>query len=262
MNITLVSLDIVWENKDANKNICDQVFDEIYLQKSDLIIFPEMSLTGFSMNAHQIAEEENSSNTIEYFANHARKAKVGIIFGMATSERGKYYNSLIYLDKSGNIAAKYNKIHPFSLAGEDKVFSAGRSLISIRYRDVTIGFTICYDLRFPEIYSALSRNCDMIINIANWPSKRIEHWNTLLKARSIENQIIMVGVNRVGKDGNGLEYEKSSQVIDANGRLIKSLKSSDFFEAYSISLEDTKALKRSFSTTQDRIPNFYKSILK
>lgn len=126
---------------------------------------------------------------------------------------------------------------------------------------MTIGFTICYDLRFPEIFSALGNHCDLIINIANWPAKRVDHWNVLLKARAIENQIYIVGVNRTGMDGKGLEYVKSSQVINPNGEIASPITSEDGLDTFDIDPEYINKFKQTFSTIQDRKPEFYKSIL-
>ena len=120
--------------------------------------------------------------------------------------------------------------------------------------------SICYDLRFPELYSTLSTKTDLIINIANWPSKRIEHWNTLLKARAIENQIFIAGVNRVGVDGNDLEYIESSQIINANGESLEYQEIEDM-KIYTIDKAWTRNFKDKFNTTNDRKVEFYKEIL-
>jgi predicted amidohydrolase len=124
-----------------------------------------------------------------------------------------------------------------------------------------IGLTICYDLRFPEIHSALGKQCDLIINIANWPAKRIDHWNTLLKARAIENQLFMIGVNRIGIDDKGIEYVKSSQVINPNGELLSPVLSEVELDFFDINTEFTSKFRQTFSTTQDRKSDLYKSIL-
>lgn len=126
---------------------------------------------------------------------------------------------------------------------------------------MTIGLTICYDLRFPELYSALGKQCDLIINIANWPARRIDHWHALLKARTIENQIYIVGVNRISKDGKGLEYVKSSQVVNPNGELLNPDMSEDVVDIVDIDPEYVGQFKKILSTTQDRKLTFYKSIL-
>ena len=124
-----------------------------------------------------------------------------------------------------------------------------------------VGLTICYDLRFPELYSALGAGSDLIVNIANWPAKRLDHWNTLLRARAIENQIFIVGVNRTGKDMNGLEYVQSSVIINSNGEVLRPFFSEGALDIFDVDTDFTKVLKQNFSSTKDRNLDFYKSIL-
>ena len=121
--------------------------------------------------------------------------------------------------------------------------------------------TVCYDLRFPEIYSALATKTDIIVNIANWPEKRIEHWATLLRARAIENQIFIVGVNRIGSDPNNHNYVKSSVVINPNGEVLESIHTELELDIYEVDKAILTEFRSKFSTTQDRNPDFYKSIL-
>jgi len=123
-----------------------------------------------------------------------------------------------------------------------------------------IGLTICYDLRFPELYSAYGKECDLIVNMANWPSKRVGHWNTLLKARAIENQLFIIGVNRTGNDGNNLDYVESSNLYNANGDKLNP----EIFEnmkIYKLNENFTIELKNKFNTTNDRKIEFYKEII-
>ena len=133
--------------------------------------------------------------------------------------------------------------------------------MSVDFGLLKIGVTICYDLRFPEIYSALGAKSDLIVNIANWPTKRIEHWTTLLRARAIENQVYIAGVNRIGTDQNSLEYVKSSIAVNPNGEILKPIYSEKELDIYEIDKDVLSEFKTRFSTTQDRNPAFYKSIL-
>lgn len=165
------------------------------------------------------------------------------------------------IDRAGEVRARYRKIHPFTFAGEDKVFNGGTEISFGEIDPVTIGLTICYDLRFPELYSSLGKKCELIVNIANWPARRVDHWNALLKARAIENQLFVVGVNRTGVDGKGLEYKKSSQIINPNGELMIPVFSEGLMDIYDIDLAFVGQFKNTFSTTQDRKPTLYKSIL-
>ena len=260
MKIALVSLNQVWEDKNSNLKLCKKYIQNTSSQKIDLIIFPEMTLTGFSNNIDLISEKFKNSETIKNFSNLAKNYNISIIFGIVIEDNEKALNKSIFMDNLGNILADYSKIHPFSFSGEDKYFNAGNKLSIVEFKNFKIGLTICYDLRFPEIYSSLSKECDLILNIANWPSKRVDHWDTLLKARAIENQIFMVGVNRTGIDENNLEYIESSNIFNANGEELEFEKYEDM-KIYDVDLNFTKEFKDKFNTINDRKVEFYKEML-
>jgi len=260
MKIALVSLNQIWEDKKANFDLYEKYILKASEQNVDLIIFPEMTLTGFSNNIDLTSEEFETSKTIEGFSSLAKKFQMGIVFGVVIKNGDKAFNKSIFIDKFGEILGDYSKIHPFSFAGEDKYFNAGNKLSVVHFEDMTIGLTICYDLRFPELYTGLAKKSDLIINIANWPAKRVDHWNTLLKARAIENQIFIVGVNRTGIDGNGLEYIESSNIFNANGENLNFEQVEDM-KIYEIDTNWTKEFKIKFNTTNDRKIEFYKEIL-
>lgn len=261
MRVALVSLNQAWENKNLNLQACRSYIQKAKAEDVELIIFPEMTLTAFSMNTVATAEEGLSSESVERFKELATEFHIAIVFGVVFRDGDKATNNALMIDGEGLIRGTYSKIHPFTFAGEDKVFNGGSEICVVKLEPLTIGLTICYDLRFPEIYSALAQHCDLIVNIANWPARRIDHWNTLLKARAIENQLFMLGVNRIGVDGKGLEYLKSSQVINPNGEFLRPVISEDEIEIFDIDPEFTTKFKQTFSTTQDRKPALYKSIL-
>lgn len=261
LRLALVSLDQKWEDKDYNLARCRQFAEHARACGASLIIFPEMTLTGFSMNIADIAEDAQASPTIGRFREMARSVGIAIVFGVVCREGGKAANTLVFLSSKGRSLARYVKIHPFTFAGEDKHFVPGDRLTQARIGAFTIGFTICYDLRFPEIYTALSKRCNLIVNIANWPRRRIRHWRTLLQARAIENQLYMVGVNRTGVDGNGLEYEKSSLAIDGNGDVLAPLHTGPELDVYELSAATLKDFRRQFATVQDRVPELYRSLI-
>ena len=260
MKTALVSLNLIWENKEENLNLCKQYIKNSSNKSVDLIIFPEMTLTGFSNNVALTAENYENSESINAFSLLAKKFNIGIVFGVVIESDNKGLNQAIFIDKNGEIIGEYSKVHPFSFAGEDKCFDAGSNLCVIKFMGMNIGLTICYDLRFPELYSGLATKCDLIVNIANWPSKRIEHWNSLLKARAIENQLFIAGVNRIGTDGIGLEYTESSKLFNANGEQLNFEQTNDM-KIYEIDKNWTKEFKEKFNTTTDRKIDFYKGIL-
>lgn len=260
MKITLVSLKQFWEDKKSNLELCEKYIQNASIKKVDLIIFPEMTLTGFSNNISLIAEDFEKSETIKQFSNLAKEFNISIIFGVVIEDNEKALNKCLFIDNFGNILSDYSKIHPFSFSGEDKFFNPGNKLSIVEFKKFKIGLTICYDLRFPELYSSLAKECDLIINIANWQSKRVDHWNTLLKARAIENQIFIAGVNRTGIDGNDLEYIESSNIFNANGEKLEFEKYKDM-KIYDININFTKDFKNKFNTVNDRKVEFYKEIL-
>ena len=260
MLIATVSLNQIWEDKKANLLLCKEYIKKASKENVDTIIFPEMTLTGFSTNISLTSEDDKKSDTVIQFKKLAKEFNIAIVFGIVIQENSRALNRSVFIGKDGDVLGKYNKIHPFSFSGEDKYFKAGGELNIVKYDGFNIGLTICYDLRFPELYSALAKQCDIIINIANWPEKRVDHWNTLLKARAIENQLFIVGVNRTGKDGNGLSYQESSNIFNVNGEILEYSTFNDM-KIYNIDKKFTQEFKDKFNTINDRKIEFYKEII-
>jgi predicted amidohydrolase len=260
MKVATISLNQVWEDKGSNLLLCEQYIKEANLKGVDLIIFPEMTLTGFSTNIQNTSEGKEDSKTIDNFKTLAKLYDIAILFGVVIKNNEKALNKGIFIDNQGDILGEYAKIHPFSFSGESKYFDAGESLTFVKYKDLNIGLSICYDLRFPELYSALAKKSDIIINIANWPKKRVDHWNTLLKARAIENQLYVCGVNRIGVDGNNLEYKESSQCISPNGEFLVYEQMEDM-KIYNIDKKLSQEFRKNFNTINDRKIKLYKEII-
>jgi predicted amidohydrolase len=221
-------------------------------------MFPEMTLTGFSLNASIVAEEVGHSESRATFSGIAKMNGVGIIAGMVLSDENKVSNSAVAFSRHGEELARYTKIHPFSFAGEDRFYLAGDRLSCVNYGELTFGLSICYDLRFPELFSLLANNSDVLVNIANWPAKRLHHWRTLLQARAIENQAYVVGINRVGEDGNGLRYVRSSYLIDPDGVVMAPLHSEGEIDIFDVSKERLASYREGFPTRRDRRPDLYR----
>lgn len=220
LDIVLVQADQIWEDKDENFKNYSSLLKEI--ETCDLIVLPEMFHTGFSMNVEQLGEEMNTSLGINWLKSAAKEKKSAIYTSLIIKEDKKYYNRGIFVFPDGNFEY-YDKRKSFGLAGEDKYFTAGTETKIVEYKGWKFQLQICYDLRFPEI----SRNkiessnqlptYDVLLYVANWPEKRNLHWKTLLRARAIENQCYVIGVNRVGIDGKGLIYSGDSALITALG---------------------------------------------
>lgn len=262
MKIALVSLDQVWEDKESNLKKCEYYITSAFKENVDLVIFPEMTLSGYSMNIDFIAEDSSISKSIKNFQSFAKSYNMAIIFGVVFKESDKASNNLIFIEKSGNLQKCYTKIHPFSFACEDRYYIKGEKLAIAQIEEHKIGLTICYDLRFPELYSLMADECDFIVNIANWPKKRIDHWKSLLKSRAIENQLFIIGVNRTGTDGNGHEYEESSLIYDSNGIECESIKSFNNMKIFDIDKNSTIDFKNNFNTVQDKRFDLYNNLRK
>ena len=215
MKIAIIQYSPEWENIENNIITVNEMIDNS-VGNADLIILPEMSLTGFTMHAANFAQDIDSDEML-YLINKSKKIKKHIFAGIIEKDDGEYYNSLIHFENNGLINARYRKIHLFSMAKENKFYVAEKTPIITKIDDFHIGLSICYDLRYPELYRFYGKEkAEVIVNIANWPIPRIEHWKVLLRARAIENQCYMIGVNRVGKDPYN-EYNGCSAVYDPMG---------------------------------------------
>ena len=216
MKVALIQSSLFWENPTANRNYFVEIINAI-TEKIDLIVLPEMFTTGFSMNPNSIAETMQGE-TIQWLKSLA-KAKNGAITGsLIIKEIDNFYNRLVFVFPSGEIQF-YDKRHLFSLAGEDKVYTSGNEKLIIEYLGWKICPLVCYDLRFP-VFARNVEDYDLLIYVANWPKPRINAWDILLKARSVENMCYTIGVNRIGFDNNNFEYVGHSQVVDFIGNYI------------------------------------------
>jgi omega-amidase len=220
LKIALIQTDLVWENPKKNRKHLKELIESIS-QNTDMMILPEMFSTGFSMNAKELAEPMDGK-TVEWMKKRALKSNSTIVGSLIISENNLLYNRLLFVEPSGKIEY-YDKRHTFTLAGEDKVFSAGTKKLIIDYKGWKICPLVCYDLRFP-VWARNTENYDVLIYVANWPKPRIFAWDTLLKARAIENMCYSIGVNRVGIDEAQNEYSGNSAAYDVLGNNISNIK--------------------------------------
>lgn len=238
MKITIIQSPIVWENPTVNRNYFKQKIDAIP-ENVDLIVLPEMFTTGFTMNPNHIAESMEGETVL--WLKLLAKAKDSAITGsIIIEEDNKFYNRLLFVFPSGEIQF-YDKRHLFSLAGEDEIYTKGTQKLIVEFKGFRICPLICYDLRFP-VFARNTQAYNLLIFVANWPSVRINAWDTLLKARAIENMAYVIGVNRIGEDDNHHKYTGHSQVVDymgnylitpkeAEGIFITTLNKGEMFEA-------------------------------
>lgn len=241
--VTTVQTELHWEDKHANLAMFEAKIKSI-AEKTHLIVLPEMFTTGFSMQPERFAEtmDGDSVNWMRRMA----KTKGAILTGsLIIEEDGSYFNRLIWMLPNGQ-AGHYDKRHCFTLAGEDKHYKPGSKRLITSVGGWRINVQICYDLRFPvwarqQVHGEGAfpeTEYDILLNVANWPEKRNQAWKSLLQARAIENQCYVIGVNRVGTDGFGLEYSGDTTVADPLGELL--YRQSGINEVHTVTLEKDK----------------------
>lgn len=218
MRIALIQLDIAWESKKTNYEKAEFFAKRASEEKCNVIVFPEMFNTGFSMNVTTIAEDENGETNF-VLSEIAKKYSIYVIAGFPIKRQNedKARNIANVYNTKGICIATYTKIHPFSFADEHKYYIAGDDPVVFDIDKIPSSIFICYDLRFPEIFRKVAKNVHVIFVIANWPTSRKDHWEALLKARAIENQCFVISVNRIGTDGNGIHYPGASHIFDPLG---------------------------------------------
>ncbi|MBI5309392.1 MAG: carbon-nitrogen family hydrolase, partial [Planctomycetes bacterium] len=252
MKISLVQLDIVWESKKANLEKAQVFVEKAAHEKCDLVVFPEMFNTGYSMNVSTIAEDEDGE-TASFLSEVSEKYAINLIAGFSArslnGEKGR--NLAVAYNRKGELIARYAKLHPFSFAKEDQYYIAGSDAVIFNIDGMSASIFICYDLRFPEVFRSVAREVQAIFVIASWPSTRKDHWKTLLKARAIENQCFVIGVNRTGKDGNGVYYSGDSCIIDPSGHRICSGGETDEFVIGEINPHDVTEARSGFPFLKD-----------
>ena len=216
-NISLLQFDIVWEDPLTNY----QQIESLILNSSftpDIIVLPEMFNTGFTMEPAKIASENSNRLVIERMKKWAEATAAAIIGSVAWYEADKYYNRLLAVTPAGDVF-HYDKRHLFRMGAEQAVYTAGNERVVFEFKGWRIALFVCYDLRFP-VWSRNRRDYDLAVYVANWPDKRIDAWKALLKARAIENQCYVAGVNRVGKDKYE-NYNGATRLIDFYGTVIE-----------------------------------------
>lgn len=241
--ISGLNLNITWKNKNANFKQIEIAFKEI---SADLFILPEMFSTGFYMKPQEIADR--SEETLEWMKKYAAEKNTAVCGSASVVDNDRYLNRLYFVEPSGNYSF-YDKKHLFSYSGEDNTYRAGKERVIVNYKGWRILMQVCYDLRFP-VFSRNNDDYDAILYVANWPKSRIDAWQTLLKARAIENQAYVFGLNRIGIDGNNLEYPESSYCFFADGTVI-STTSNDIVTAQ-FEIEILQEFRTKFPFLSDR----------
>jgi omega-amidase len=223
LTITTVQTNLFWENKKANLNQLEEKIDSIP-ESTEIVILPEMFTTGFSMQPSLLAETMDG-DSIQWMKDVAARNGVVLAGSLIIEEDKKYYNRMVWMLPNGQYGY-YDKKHLFAFAGEDNFYKPGNKRLIASVKGWKINLQVCYDLRFPvwarqqKPDDQFPAEYDVLIYVANWPERRSHAWKTLLCARAIENQCYVIGVNRVGRDGNDIYYSGNSMVIDPLGEVL------------------------------------------
>lgn len=250
LTIALVQTPLVWHNPAENRKLIKSKLD-VFFQKNkhfDLVVLPETFTTGFTMNPEQIDYAE-AGLTLSWMQYLARMYNSAICGSMVVKDGDAYYNRFYFVHPDTKVDT-YDKHHSFTLAGESEAYGQGEERKLINYKGFVIRPLICYDLRFP-VWSRNDQDYDLLLYVANWPSPRIEAWDTLLKARAIENLSFVVGVNRIGDDPNGLHYPGHSSIYDPLGKQLL-YSEQDGISVGTIDKEYVKATRTKLNFLADR----------
>jgi len=253
LHLTALQLDLAWHQPAENHRRIENLL-AAEQKIGDLLILPEMFSTGFSMDAASQAEEMYGPS-MQWMQRVAREYHTCVVGSLIIREKGKFYNRFLAMDANG-LVAQYDKRHPFSLAKEHLTYQPGKTFVTFTYKGWRICPQICYDLRFP-VWSRNRRlpdgslSYDLLLYVANWPEKRVHHWESLLVARAIENQCFLVGVNRVGLDENQLNYVGGSMIVNPAGQQLDYNRGEVKALNARISLQDLQAYRQKFAFWMD-----------
>jgi len=247
LTITTIQTRLTWEDKSANLAMLEQKINSI--GKTEIVVLPEMFSTGFSMKPVELAETMEGES-VQWMKRVAAAKKIILTGSLIIEENGRYYNRLLWVLPNGQYGV-YDKRHRFAYAGEDAQYTAGNKRLIASVKGWKINLQVCYDLRFPVWARQQAQDngpeYDLLIYVANWPERRSTAWKTLLQARAIENQSYVVGVNRVGEDGNGIAHSGDSMIIDPLGEILYHKKDEE--DIFTITLD-----KIHLATAREKFP--------
>jgi len=246
--VCLIQTELYWEDVTANLSSLEEKISDIK-KPVDIIVLPEMFNTGFTMDT-RFAEPMNLTTT-RWLKHMALKTDALVIGSFAVKEKEKYFNRLVCMQPDGHFVYS-DKRHLFRMGEEHQNYTPGSTPIQINWKGWKVFPLICYDLRFPVWSRNLASDpYDLLIYVANWPLRRAHAWNTLLKARAIENQSYVIGVNRIGDDGNGVAYQGDSVGLDFLGEPLISLGNKETEKTVHFSKPELQKYRQSFPAYLD-----------
>jgi predicted amidohydrolase len=246
--LTLIQADLFWENPKANREQFEKIISELN-KPTDILILPEMFTTGFSMRPQTFAEPMEGP-TMEWMAAVSAQTQIHLVGSLIIEQQQRYYNRRIWMKPEGEYEY-YDKRHLFRMAGEDRVYAAGTRRLIVNVNGWNVLPLICYDLRFPAWARNRHNEYDLLLYLANWPQRRIAHWDLLITARAVENQTYVAAVNRVGKDGNGIAHPGHSVVSDYLGNKLTDLGETETLQTVKLEKEPEEHFRRKFPVWKD-----------
>ena len=247
LRVSLVQFEIAWEDPLANCALLEEKL-QCLANQTDVVVLPEMFSTGFSMNDK--GAEIGHGPVIQWIKLMANRLNALVVGSIKCKENNQFFNRFVAFTPNGE-KFSYDKKHLFRMGGEDQFYTAGNEKRIISYKNWNIAAFVCYDLRFPVWSRNVDLAYDLAIYVANWPAVRSHAWNTLLRARAIENLAYVVGVNRIGQDGNEIQYQGDSALISYLGNDLLNLSNEDAIKTHSISKSDLIEFREKFPTDLD-----------
>lgn len=247
MNVLLVQAQLRWKDPARNREHLESLLSPA-AGDCDLAVLPETFTTGF-LGDTDLPEEGMDGSTVAWMRELSARHGCALAGSAVIVEGARRYNRLLFVTPDGSVS-HYDKRHLFSYAGENRRYTAGVQRVNVDYRGWRINLQVCYDLRFP-VWCRHRGDYDLLLLVANWPAKRVGHWSTLLEARAIENQCWVVGVNRVGADGNGLQYPGRSVVHDPMGLRVADLGDAEGCRLAELDLDMVRRVRSEFAFQAD-----------
>lgn len=248
LKITIFQAYLFWENVEKNLQNLGLRLSSLK-EKTDLILLPEMFNTGFTTNVEKCAERMDGV-TMHWMFETAKKFDCVVAGTLIIEEEGKYYNRFVWMSPDGSFV-HYDKRHLFGMAKEDTVFAPGNSRVMLRLKGWKVCPMICYDLRFPVWSRNQEDGYDLLVYTASWPDKRSAHWRALIPARAIENQAFVIGVNRVGHDGNEVYYSGGSMCISPLGDVVYYKPEDEDLYTFTLQPKDLEKAREDFPFLKD-----------
>lgn len=259
MIVAGLQLDTAWEDPVESFRRAEALAAKAAAGGAGLLALPEMFATGFSMAGQKMAG--HASDTRSFLTDVARRYGTWVLGGFVEPGAQRPRNSCALMDPTGAEVLRYHKIHPFTYAGEHQHYEGGADLPTATMNGIRVTPLICYDLRFPELFRAVAEDTDLFVVIANWPIARRRHWTTLLRARAIECQCYVLGVNRVG-EGDGLQYAGDTMLVDPLGETLASAAMTEAVVLASVQPATVASVRAQFGFLADRRPSVYARLLR